>query len=377
MSTYEDTLLAARFSALAPEPLAGDWEEILDRAGGARKGRRQLADALRSWRRRHLVVFAAVALVVAVGAASALAVRAYVFHQGIVGLAPVGATPSTPKHGELVVRFTFGHTLGDPGRFQVSVYADGRMVWQRIGDYSRTDEYRNSTGLLEQRLTPEGVALVKAEVISTGLVDRDLVLHGNGVEGLYYGFIDYRSVERSVRVTWGDGLTLNDVGPDVPRQMPTPEQARALIRLDERLEDPASWLPANAWEDPEIKAYVPSAYDVCIEGVKGLGLSRVLASLPPKAENLLRAQENTPNTYTNLAGTHVTWCSQLTNDEARALERVLEDAGFGLRPTKDPLGHVVPTKDVFGRLFGVADMSYRTDPTEFSLTFSPTWPDQG
>jgi hypothetical protein len=29
MNTYEDNLLAARFDALAPEPLAGDWNEVL------------------------------------------------------------------------------------------------------------------------------------------------------------------------------------------------------------------------------------------------------------------------------------------------------------------------------------------------------------
>ena len=37
MSTYEDSLLAARFAALAPEPLPGDWDEILGRAGALLK----------------------------------------------------------------------------------------------------------------------------------------------------------------------------------------------------------------------------------------------------------------------------------------------------------------------------------------------------
>ena len=102
MSKYDDTLLAARFAALAPEPLPGDWADVVGRVG-ARKGRRRFADSLQSRRRRYLVVLAAVALVVVVGAASALAVRAYVLDQGIVGLPPVGATPSVPKSGELVL----------------------------------------------------------------------------------------------------------------------------------------------------------------------------------------------------------------------------------------------------------------------------------
>ena len=35
MSTDQDNLLAARFAALAPEPLTADWDEVLDRAGAA------------------------------------------------------------------------------------------------------------------------------------------------------------------------------------------------------------------------------------------------------------------------------------------------------------------------------------------------------
>ena len=75
------------------------------------------------------------------------------------------------------------------------------MITERVGDYSRTDEYRNSTGLLERRLTPEGVELVSAEVISTGLVDHDL--HLTSGEGLYFGHIAFRTGDRLVHVTWG------------------------------------------------------------------------------------------------------------------------------------------------------------------------------
>ncbi len=39
MSAYEENLMAARFAALAPEPLPGDWNDVLGRAGAARKGR--------------------------------------------------------------------------------------------------------------------------------------------------------------------------------------------------------------------------------------------------------------------------------------------------------------------------------------------------
>ena len=99
MSTYDDNLLAARFAALAPEPLAGNWDEVLDRAG-ARKDRRQLGHSRAQGRRRLLVVLAVVAFVALVSA-SAFAVRAFVIDKGIVGLPPVGATPSTPESGVL------------------------------------------------------------------------------------------------------------------------------------------------------------------------------------------------------------------------------------------------------------------------------------
>ena len=359
MSTYEDTL-AARFAGLAPEPLAGDWEDVLARAGRARKSRRRFAGSLQSRRRRQLFVLAAVAMVVVVGAASALAVRALVFHQGIVGLPPVGAAPSTPKKGELVLRFGFAHTFGDPGNFTLSMYADGRLVWQRIGDYSLapTDKHRNSTGLLERRLTPEGVELVRAEVDSTGLVDDDL--HLTGGQGLHFGgHIDFRTADRVVHVTWGD---FPHVRPDVVRETPTPDQANALRRLDARLADLESWLPASAWKDPQTRAFVPSGYSVCYEGGKGVGLSGVLAMLPPAAGDLLRAQENKPMPYTNLAGTFPSWCSELTTEEARKLERILDGAG------------VKSVKDVFGLSYGAPGP--QAAATEFSLIFNPNLPEE-
>jgi hypothetical protein len=340
----------------------GDWAAVLDRASRDRTGRWPYAMMFRSRRRRNLVVFAAVVVVIALGSASALAVRAYVFHQGIIGLAPEDATPSSPEHGELVVGFGFGHTMSDAGRFDLNLYTDGRVIWQRLGDISRGDEYRDSTGLLEQRLTPAGVELVRDEVLSTGL--NDLTLHGNEAAGLYFGFIDVRAAKRHVRVVWGDDITLLDVGPDVARQMPTPKQARALVRLDERLENLVNWLPASAWENPVERAYVPAGYSVCLAGKRGLGLARVLALLPTKAEDLLRTQENTPDHYTNLIGTFVQWCSHLTNDEARALQRVLDDAG------------VPGDKDVFGLAYGVLDIAY-ADATDFSLGFNPLLPDRG
>ena len=224
-----------------------------------------------------------------------------------------------------------------------------------------TDEHRNSTGLLERRLTPEGVELVRAEVVSTGLVDHDLHLTDNA-PGLYSGHIEFHAADRVVHVTWGFGTWRGIPGPDVTLEMPTPEQANALRRLDERLAELASWLPASAWKDPQTRAFVPSGYSVCYAGGNGVGLSRLLALLPPAAGDLLRAQENKPMPYTNLAGTVPSWCSELTTQEARKLERILDGAG------------VKSVKDVFGLSYGAPGP--QAAATEFSLIFNPNLPEE-
>lgn len=353
MSTYEDSLLVARFAALAPEPLPGDWSDVLGRAGAAPKSRPRRWPGLVGRRRRRLVVLAAAALVLVVGTASAFGVRALITGTGIVGLAPVEAAPSTPRGGELVLEFGFGHTWGDPGRFSVTVYADGRMISERVGDYSRTDEHRDSTGLLERRLTPEGVELVVAEVVATGLVDRDL--HLSGGHGLYDGMIDLRTGDRRVNVTWGGGPFAYLEG-----EPATPEQAAALVRLDERLEDPVSWLPASAWERAEARPFVPWGYSVCYGGAPGVeGLSQVLALLPPRAADVLRSRDRRRNAR---SPARVYWCSDFTNEEARMLSRIFDDAGLR--------GH----EDVFGLAYGAVGREAGTG--EFLLTFTPLFPDE-
>ena len=145
------------------------------------------------------------------------------------------------------------------------------------------------------------------------------------------------------------------------RETPTPEQASALKRLDERLADPESWLPASAWKDPQTRPFVPSGYSVCYEGGKGVGLSRVLALLPPAA-GTCSARRRTRRPYTNLVGRSPNWCSELTNKEARELERILDDAG------------VKSVKDVFGLSYGAPGP--QAAATEFSLAFNPNLPEE-
>ena len=188
---------------------------------------------------------------------------------GLVGLAPKGMSPSLPESGELVVSFFFGHTMGDPGRFHVHVYEDGRMLWFRLGEASPGTP---STGWIEQRLTPEGVEAMRAVVLATGLFETDT--HFANSHGLFFGDIGVRDGGRFVRVTWGD----IGVGDEPPATIPTVEQANALNRLDALFADPMSWLPADAWRDPEMRPFVPSRYSVCYgtEGLVGAEFGEVL-----------------------------------------------------------------------------------------------------
>lgn len=253
---------------------------------------------------------------------------------GLVGLPPVDATPSSPAKGELVASFLFGHGEGDAGRFGLHLYADGRLIWHRLGD-GRTRGLE-ATGLIEQRLTSEGVELVRSEMLSTGLFDHDL--HLTSGEGLFFGEVEVRDGDRRVLVTWGD------VGLDgVERVVPTPEQAAALKRLDARLLNLAAWLPASAWEDRELRPFVPSRFAICYDIEWDVGLDRVLASFPRRAEELLRSWERTYEAIRGGADSPSgfdVWCSRATPGQAHELAGILDDAGSE-RFHEDPdLGYI-------------------------------------
>ena len=212
MSMYDASGLSGRFAALAPEPISGNWDDVLDRAGTARTGRQGLERFrfVPSRRRRLIVVLAAVALATAVTAAGWAIVREVVLDKGFVGLPPVGATPSAPESGELVIQYWVGREgpgPGDEGRGWV--YADGRLITLR------------HFGFLEQRLTPAGVELLRSDLVSNGLFEH------------HQPAPDPVSPHNVIQVRVGDRLVrVHAFFPD---------------RLRERLVHPASWLPASAW----------------------------------------------------------------------------------------------------------------------------------
>jgi hypothetical protein len=234
--------------------------------------------------------------------ASALAVRAFVLDEGFSGLPPAGATPSTPESGVLEMYYWVHNARW---RTRTWVYADGRLI--RLG--VTRDNGTPLPGLREQRLTREGVERLRSEIISAG---------GFGHAQPPPGSESLNSVNPpTIQVRRGDRL--------VPLRW-----ASDLKRLEARLTDPETWLPASAWKQEKIKApYVPSRFEVCAgvaveipQGFRSQPMrpARIVSLLPAAAQNVLRGRD------WNVARTEQA-CFAVTTEGARSLAKALDRAG--------------------------------------------------
>jgi hypothetical protein len=389
MSTYDETLLAARFAALAPEPLPGDWADVLRRSGVAQQRPWRLGrfGAFRGRRRRRVLVLAAAALVVVVATACALAVRAFIVDRGFIGLPPKGATPSAPESGELVVQWRGRSATLPPAYYDgrpagpivlAWVYADGRIIWSRRERIPEGASEFNS-GYLEQRLTPEGVAQVRSAVVA--LLDRSrsvletvpadddpwpfsgrlaLQYVVPGDYGSAWGGVGVRDGDRLVRLGWV-GLVeekgskrfheiLDDLREHSEVAIATPEQLSALRRVDALLTDPASVLPSSAWAVREVRAYVPSHYAVCIDTSPPKDASELLSLLPPRAADVLRDKSRTRHDGevveareggTVVLGRSLTYCSKLATEDARDVAEALSGLDPDARVARHTLAYLL------------------------------------
>lgn len=172
-----------------------------------------------------------------------------------VGVPPEGTAPSTPVEGELIADYAELH-VGF-----VFVYADGRVISDRFG----------SGVVNEQRLTPEGVDLVRSGAVP-------------------------------------------------PRMFLPP-----YLRAD---------LPAGAYADDVIKVFVPSRYAVCFykeSGAANPGTvnggyeypSTVLRFFPAQARTILIGKDHSYERSGDFLGPGPIDCSEVTSDEARALDLIL------------------------------------------------------
>jgi hypothetical protein len=183
-----------------------------------------------------------------------------------------------------------------PALGELTVLADGRLIWLK-NEYVPEGANSLSTGLLEQRLTPEGVELMRSEA-SAALSSGE---PQHCTEGYHDVYLVYAG-------DWDDAQGLRDDDEHL---------ARAI--------DPWSWLPATAWDDPEIRAYVPSTYLVTIEGPDNWRVEpdQLTAQLPAAADL----------TPADAFLRQISPFAPLTTDEARAFAAALDDAGL----ERDPL----------------------------------------
>jgi hypothetical protein len=357
---------------LPPGRLAQRREHLLFEITRERESRGALA---RPWpvrrrrpRRQRILVFAAAALVAVVGTASAFSgVRAFFLDRGFIGLAPEGATPSAPESGELVVHWEGWVATLPPQRdgrdiFRAWAYADGRIIWARRahgpglnrGIPEGANEF--NSGYLEQRLTPEGVELVRSAVaglfersrtvLETGPADDVPLLGLGGRLALFLpedfrasGAMEVPDGDRFVRLQWrgigGNAQENAYVRENYEGEMATPEQLSALRRVETLLTDPASVLPPGAWAVREVRAYVPSHYAVCIYSAPPKDASQLLSMLPARAADLLRDKSRTgseDDVVSNIdqepghmvvVGRSVTYCFTIETAEAREVAEAL------------------------------------------------------
>jgi hypothetical protein len=269
----------------------------------------------------------------------------------------VGATPSAPETGELVLHWEgrSATTVGGP-LARVWAYADGRIIWSQTASGNgpiREGANELTSGYLEQRLTPDGVEFLRLEVLE--LLDRSrdlletvpadddslpgpfggLALFVPGDSGFSgWGSVEVRDGDRLIRLQWRDFQE----SPDYLRKrfegtIATPEQVSDLRRIDALATDPGSVLPASAWAVKKIRAYVPSHYQVCLDTSPPKDVSRLLSLLPAQAADVLRDKSRTrlegevvearEAGRTVVLGRSVTYCSKLSTEEAREVAEAL------------------------------------------------------
>lgn len=239
------------------------------------------------------------------------------------GLPPIGASPSQPERGELVLSFWARMPALGWEVAEVLLYADGRLVWWRNleGNAVAHEVFGAlppTTATIEQRLTPAGVQLVLGDVLAS----RSLDAEGAGHPGARpWGRIQVRIDGQMQSIGWDDA------------------------ELPLRLADPGSWLPADAWADRRLLGYVPWRYAAC------LGPDLTATDLPRASADLLQGVQGFAGPgQPNSIGT----CYMLTTDVARQLAATLDVAGLvRVHPEVELAYRVAPASEGSRGLEGV------------------------
>jgi hypothetical protein len=174
---------------------------------------------------------------------------------------------------------------------------------------------------------------LRSKIVSTGLFDRDRAVR---TYVNFFGSVQVRTGGRLVTFGWGaHPYFWQHVK---PATVLTDDQAQAAVaRLTEWILEPASVLPARAWESRKPRAYVPSRYAICYTWARApdyfgrsLRPSRALRVLPAAARDLLHGRARRYDPFGVLP--EQTVCSEVAIEEARVLYAILSEAEFERDP---------------------------------------------
>jgi hypothetical protein len=178
------------------------------------------------------------------------------------GVPPQRTRASTPTTGKLMLSFSARSNL----HLIWNVYADGRVIWQKWGPLGDPivippGARMIDTGYVQQRLTLQGVQLLRARILSTGLFEHSLRLRVERRHAVWHGAGIFARVRRGDRMVT---LSASRFGLSTGHEHPskaTAAQVRGLAQIKALLADTAAWsLPTTAWADRKVRAFVPGHY---------------------------------------------------------------------------------------------------------------------
>jgi hypothetical protein len=229
------------------------------------------------------------------------------------GLPAFGAATSTPASDRLVASVE-----GVRGS-EWHLYADGRFIWH-TPNVPRGAMATEAT-FVEQRLTPAGVRLIRAKILATGLFTHDRSVNG----GIRYGdnqvIARARGGNRLVTVFAVPAANLNG---DEGLAAETAPEAQAIARIAATFAGLPASLPASAWADKQIRAFVPSYFTAAYERSAADLTYLPMAQLPARIRDLL---ENLGRACDPIF---------LTSDEMRVLLETFE--ANGITPSQSDVG---------------------------------------
>ena len=181
-------------------------------------------------------------------------------------------------------------------RSQAESNHDLERVCRWMGDLAEVDFVRRrlgrsrwsqrlDTGYVYQRLTRQGVQLLRSRLLATGLFAHNLLL----AVGRHHAWV-FHQVRRGDRLITVSGVPSPDPSWNQRFTDPTPAQTQALASIEKFVADPANWLPASAWADPRIRAFVPGPLPACFRSVLSRSLEAASSS-PQGARPVQAAQE--------------------------------------------------------------------------------------